>query len=209
MIDDCTAIIMAGGESQRMGSDKATLMLGDRTLLQRVIKVVQPMFPHVLVSVRQPRPDIDLPQICDDYADAGPLAGLCAGLTHSRTPWIFAVATDMPFVQPALIERLAQQRAGFQAVVPVVHGHPQPLAAFYSTACLETIRAILAGNEERNSGRNGAPSRRRSLRAALESLNVCRVGESELQAADPGLRSFFDLDTPQDLAAARRSEESV
>ena len=55
MIEDCTAIIMAGGQSQRMGSDKATLVLGERTLLQRVSAVLQPLFPKVLVSVRQHR----------------------------------------------------------------------------------------------------------------------------------------------------------
>lgn len=199
MIADCTAIVMAGGESQRMGCDKATLVLGEQTLLQHVVAIVQPMFPQLLVSVRQPRPDIPLPQICDAYTNAGPLAGLCAGLAQAEkdhSPWIFAVATDMPFVQPALIERLAQQRSGYQAVVPVVRGHPQPLAAFYAANCLETIRAMLDSGGKR------------SLRAALERLNVCYVDESELLEADPGLRSFFDLDTPQDLLAAGRREKT-
>lgn len=199
MIDDCTAVILAGGESQRMGCDKAMLVLGEHSLLQRVIAIVQPIFPQVLVSVRQHRPDIDLPQICDTHANAGPLAGLCAGLEQSTTPWIFAVATDMPFLRPALIEHLARQRSGhqnYQAVVPVVTGHPQPLAAFYSVSTLAVIQGLLAGGGKR------------SLRAALERLNVCYVDESELRAADPGLRSFFDLDTPQDLAQARQSKES-
>ena len=195
MIEDCTAIIMAGGQSQRMGSDKATLVLGERTLLQRVSAVLQPLFPKVLVSVRQHRSDISLPQICDAQIDAGPLAGLCAGLAQASTPWIFVLATDMPFVQPALIERLAQQRAAYQAVVPVVHGHPQPLAAFYSATVLPSIQDILSGNGKH------------SLRAALEQLNVRYVDESELLAADSDLRSFFDLDTQQDLAVARRREE--
>jgi molybdopterin molybdotransferase len=195
MIEDCTALVLAGGESQRMGCDKASLRLGEQTLLQNVIAVMQKVFPEVLVSVRRPRPEIALPQVCDAYANAGPLAGLCAGLARAHTPWVFAVATDMPFVKPALIERLAQQRAGYQAVVPVVRGYPQPLAAFYSTSCLEPIRSML----EAGGGRG--------LRAALGPLNVCYVDESELLAADPGLRSFFDLDTPQDVAAARRNGE--
>ncbi len=190
MIVDCTAIIMAGGESQRMGRDKATLVLGEQTLLRHVMNIVQPLFLQVLVSVRQLRPEIELPQICDSYPDAGPLAGLCAGLEQAATPWIFAVATDMPFVQPAMIKQLAQQRAGFQAVVPMVNGYPQPLAAFYSASCLETIQGLLNG------------SGKRSLRAALEQLNVCYVDASELLAVDPGLRSFFDLDTPEDFAVA-------
>ena len=198
MIADCTAIILAGGESQRMGRDKATLALGEHSLLHRVVAVVQPLFPQLLVSVRQHRLDIELPQVCDTQANAGPLAGLCAALEKSTTPWIFAVATDMPFVQSALIEYLARQRSGqdYQAVVPVVAGHPQPLAAFYSASALAVIQDLLAGDGKR------------SLRAALERLNVCYVDESDLRAADPGLRSFFDLDTPEDLAQARQREES-
>lgn len=195
MIDDCTAIVMAGGESQRMGRDKATLSLGEQTLLQRVVNSLQPLFAQVQVSVRQRRPDIALPQIVDRYANVGPLAGLCAALEQAGTPWIFAVATDMPFVQPALVEYLAQRRNGYQAVVPVVDGYPQPLAAFYSASCLEPIRKLLEGDGKR------------SLRAALERLAVCYVDESELRGSDPALRSFFDLDTPQDLAAAKQFGE--
>ncbi|MBS1227194.1 MAG: putative molybdenum cofactor guanylyltransferase [Proteobacteria bacterium] len=194
MIDDCTAVVMAGGRSRRMGCDKATLLLGERTLLQRVVDSVQPLFAELRVSVRAPRADLPWPQICDRHQDAGPLAGLCAALEDASTPWIFALATDMPFVKPALIELLAQRRAGCAAVVPVVGGHPQPLAAFYSASCLATVRALL----DETHGK-------RSLRAALDRLDVCYVDESQLLAADPELRSFFDLDTPQDLIEAIRS----
>lgn len=190
MIKDCTALILAGGNSQRMGRDKANLLLGEQTLLQRVVVVMQQVFPKVVVSVRQIRREIDLPQVCDDPSYAGPLAGLAAGLAYATTPWVFAVACDMPFLVQPVIERLAQRREGYQAVVPVVQGHPQPLAAFYATSCLDAIQNNLASG-----GKN-------SLRAVLERLNVCYVDEAEMLAADPGLRSFFDLDTPQDVAQA-------
>jgi molybdopterin-guanine dinucleotide biosynthesis protein A len=197
MIDDCTAIILAGGDSRRMGQDKATLRLGPRTLLAHVQAVVQPLFAELRVSVRQPRSDIDLPQICDAQPAAGPLAGLCAALAQVETAWLFAVATDMPFVQAALINTLAQRRAGFQAVVPVVHGHPQPLAAFYAKSGLAALRAQLASDGPH------------SLRAALARLNVCYVDASELLAADPDLCSFFDLDTPQDLQLAGQQSDNT
>ena len=193
MIDDAMAIIVAGGESRRMGRDKALLPLGEQSLLEHVLAAVHPLFSKVLVSVRQIRPEIDWPQVCDAYADAGPLAGLCAGLEQARAhnlSWIFLVATDMPFLKAALIEHLAQKRTGVQAVVPTVHGHPQPLAAFYSVACLPAIREIMEGDG------------RRSLRVALEKLRVLSVGEAELEACDSGLLSFFDLDTPQDMVVA-------
>jgi molybdopterin-guanine dinucleotide biosynthesis protein A len=141
--------------------------------------------------VRQPRPEIDLPQVCDDQLYAGPLAGLAAGLEQVTTPWSFVVACDMPYVEPAMVELLADYRADYQAVVPVVQGHPQPLAAYYAGSCLGKLSAHLAGG-----GKN-------SLRAVLEQLRVRYVDESELLKVDPALRSFFDLDTPQDVTTAR------
>lgn len=199
MIDDCTAIILAGGDSQRMGRDKANLLLGEQTLLQRLIATMQQIFPHVFISVRQPRHEIDLPQVCDEQANegmtmgAGPLAGLVASLGQVTTPWAFVVACDMPFVAPAMIELLSQYRARHQAVVPVVHGYPQPLAAFYASSCLAVMREKLLTQDK-------------SLRGVVKRLDVCYVDEGKLLEADPMLRSFFDLDTPQDMARALATE---
>lgn len=190
MITDCTAIVMAGGDSQRMGTDKASLLLDGQTLLQSVMATMRQLFPEVIVSVRQPRAGIDLPQVCDEQPDGGPLAGLAASLGKITTPWAFMVACDMPFIVPELVELLAKYRLQHQAVVPVVHGRPQPLAAFYAASCLEPLCASLAVQQK-------------SLRGALQQLDVRYVDEAEMLEADPLLRSFFDLDTPQDVAAAR------
>ena len=189
MIADCTAIIMAGGDSSRMGTDKASLLFDGQTLLQSVIAAMQQLFPQVVVSVRQPRAGIDLPQVCDEVPDGGPLAGLAACLGQITTPWAFMVACDMPFVVPEVVELLAGYRLKHQAVVPVVHGHPQPLAAFYAASCLAPLRASLAAQQK-------------GLRGILKQLDVRYVGEAEMLEADPHLRSFFDLDTPQDVEAA-------
>jgi molybdenum cofactor guanylyltransferase len=173
-------------------------LLGEQTLLQRVTATMSKVFPDVIVSVRQLRPELDLPQVCDEQANesdgmpagAGPLAGVAAGLGHVKTAWVFVVACDMPFVETAMVELLGKYREHYQAVVPVVQGHRQTLAAFYACSCLDTIHAHLAAG-----GKN-------SLRAVLEKLQVRYVDEAELLKADPGLRSFFDLDTPQDVATA-------
>ena len=189
MIADCTAIVMAGGDSRRMGTDKASLLFDGQTLLQSVIATMQQLFPQVIVSVRQPRAGIDLPQICDEQPDGGPLAGLVASLGNITTPWAFMVACDMPFVVPEVVELLARYRLQHQAVVPVVHGHPQPLAAFYAASCVAPLRASLA-------------TQQKGLRGVLKQLDVRYVDEAEMLEADPHLRSFFDLDTPQDVAQA-------
>jgi molybdopterin-guanine dinucleotide biosynthesis protein A len=212
-----------------MGQDKAALVLDGMTLLHRVTATMQTIFPKVLVSVRQLRGGVDVPQVCDEVAASGPLAGLIAGLAQVDTPWVFAVACDMPFVTREMVEALAEYRekqthpspplcepplrglpayptsgrernsspdkgrlggVGVQAVVPLVGGYPQPLAAFYSSSALETMRATLAAGEL-------------SMRAALDKLDVRYVSEAELREYDPQLRSFFDLDTPQDFQAAK------
>ena len=190
MIADCTALILAGGDSRRMGQDKAGLMLDGKSLLERVTATMQQIFPNVIVSVRRLRGEVDLPQVCDEHEASGPLAGLIAGLAQVDTPWVFAVACDMPFVSTRVVEHLAGCRGKFQAVVPVVGGYEQPLAAFYAKSTLEAMRASLAAGD-------------RSLRGSLEKLEVNYVSEAELLAADPQLRSFFDLDTPQDFQAAQ------
>ena len=195
MITDCTAIVLAGGDSHRMGRDKANVMLGDKTLLQTVTATMQQLFPRVIVSVRQPRAAIDLLQVCDDEPNGGPLAGLVASLGQITTPWAFIVACDMPFVVAEVVELLAGHRSRHQAVVPVVHGHLQPLAAFYAASCLAPLRASLA-------------ARQNSLRDALKQLDVCYVSEAEMLNADPQLRSFLDLDAPQDVEAAMNQEKT-
>lgn len=191
MIEDCTALILAGGDSRRMGQDKAALVLDGKTLLAHVTDTMQQVFPKVIVSVRQLRAEVDAPQVCDEQQASGPLAGLITGLAQAGTPWVFAVACDMPFVNEAVVLHLASCRGGHQAVVPLVDGYPQPLAAFYATSALETMRANLAAGD-------------RSLRGVLDKLDVRYVSEAELRECDPQLRSFFDLDTPQDFQAAKK-----
>ncbi len=190
MITDCTAIILAGGESKRMGRDKAALPFNGETLLQSVIASVQPLFAQTLVSVRELRGDVTLPQICDTQTGGGPLVGLISALEATTTPWAFVLACDMPFVAPALITHLASLRDQHHAVVPKAHGHAQPLAALYARSALPLLQSSLASGNK-------------SLIGALKSLDVCYVDEDELLKFDARLRSFFDLDTPQDYAAAQ------
>lgn len=190
MITDCTAVILAGGDSRRMGQDKAALVLYGKTLLESIATTMQKVFPDVIISVRELRDGIGWHQVCDDSSQTGPLAGLIAGLAQSKTPWVFAVACDMPFVTQAIVMRLASCRHEYQAVVPVVGGYPQPLAAFYAKSAVDSMRASLVADDK-------------SLRGMLLKLDVRYVNEAELRDADPHLRCFYDLDTPRDFQAAQ------
>lgn len=193
MIADCSALILAGGQSSRMGLDKTLLEFEGQTLLQRAIDRMRSVFPEVVVSVRAHREDIDVAQVVDEACASGPLSGMCAGLAASRTPWLFAIAADMPYADQATIVRLAQCRSDdFQAIIPVVGGHPQPLFGYYRASSLPVFRAVLAGNGKH------------SLRSVLSQMTVKWVDEALLRPSDPELRSFTDLDTPADLDQIRK-----
>lgn len=190
MIDDCTALILAGGRSSRMGRDKAMLPFGQTTVIQTLIDTLHPLFASTLLSVRAPRPELNLPQVCDATEAGGPLGGLICGLAEIRTNWAFVIACDMPMIRPAMIHLLATQRAHQHAVVAIVQGHVQPFAAFYSTRCLPLLRTCF------NAGQLGITS-------ALQQLTMTCMDEADLIRADPGLNSFFDLDTPEDWERAQ------
>ncbi len=83
-IMDCTALILAGGDSSRMGQDKAALVLDGKTLLESVTTTMQSVFPKVIVSVRQERAGLNVPQVRDELVASGPLAGI--GCRDERLP---------------------------------------------------------------------------------------------------------------------------
>jgi len=194
MVENCTAVILAGGESRRMGQDKASIQLANTSLLHRIMRNVQPLFEQVFISMRQPRQDLPLPFICDQSVcnqpgSHGPMSGVATALEYVETDWVFAIACDMPFISPALIRALANKRGEHAIVVAMVHGHLQPLAAFYAKSCLPQMQQQLADGN-------------RSLKTLIGTVDALTMQEQECVQHDSELLSFFDLDTKEDLARA-------
>lgn len=102
---EVTGIIVAGGRSNRMGQDKALLQLGGVTVLERIAAVLGQVAKRVIVVTRdtQQYRELDLETTKDLYPGLGPLSGIHAGLSASRTEWGIVVACDMPFVQPEIL----------------------------------------------------------------------------------------------------------
>jgi len=188
-VDACTAVILAGGNSNRMGQDKAGLIFAGEPLLNRAIQSTQPLFEKLLISVREPRKRLLFPQLCDSGEGGGPIMGIATALEQVDTPWVFAMACDMPFVSAEMIVALASRRAAQEIVVPVVDGMLQPLAAFYSKACLPLMRRQIEAGD-------------RSLKRLIEQADATRIDGEELRSFDPELLSFMDLDCMQDVQRA-------
>ena len=130
-----TGLILAGGKSRRFGSDKARHLVGGRPMIARVYDVLSPLVATVLISVRSADAEYDLPaeRVVDEYPGAGPLAGLHAGLARCRTPWLLALACDLPFLSPEVLGALLSARddSGHPVVACTPDGRRHPLCALY------------------------------------------------------------------------------
>jgi molybdopterin-guanine dinucleotide biosynthesis protein A len=148
---ELTGAVLAGGESRRMGRDKAALMIGEIPLWQRQVLLLQSAGAGVVGVVRRPgQPALGLsaqiPLWQDAVAGIGPLAGLHAALAACPTPWLAVVATDMPRIEAAWFQWLGGFCApGRGAMAQRSDGTFEPLAAIYPQAALTEATQRLAG----------------------------------------------------------------
>jgi molybdopterin-guanine dinucleotide biosynthesis protein A len=136
MAHPVTAGILAGGASSRMGINKALLEFRGRTLLERQLGVVRPIFERVLVGANDPAPyePFGVEVAPDLLSERCALTGVHALLAAARTEHVFVVACDLPFLNPALIGDLLGRRGAVDVVLPVTARGPEPLHAVYSRA---------------------------------------------------------------------------
>lgn len=192
-----TAIVLAGGASHRMGSDKRLLEIDGTAMLRRAVEALSDA-GQVLVVIDPAHP---LPPellgaaavhvVPDLRHDAGPLAGLEAGLTAAEHDAVLVVAADMPWLEPAILDLLVERLEASPAASVVCLGNdrgPQPLPMTCRRApVLAQVTALLDNGERR-------------LRAVLGATATTTIGEPEWRRLDPPGRSLMDIDTPADLA---------
>jgi molybdenum cofactor guanylyltransferase len=147
---DATLLVLAGGESRRMGRPKAWLEVGDTVLLRYVVGRLAPAFSEVVISFAEPEQmEQHLPYrvVFDRKRAAGPLAGLEAGLTAARHEVVFAVACDMPYVTRSLAELAVAAARNCDAAIPRHEGLFEPVCGAYrQTALPAIVGALDAGN---------------------------------------------------------------
>lgn len=203
MIDDNVVqqkpacIILAGGSSVRMGQNKALLTVPRQpriTFAGYLVSLSLSVTDEVILVARDaamayryvrslpPQPLV----ICDRMPNQGPLMGLYSGLSRSQASHSVVMAVDLPELQPELLAFLATQARGEELVVPLVNGIPQVLLALYPRSILDVIEMCLQEG-------------RHDLRILLDLLPVRYLEEEQLRQYDPQLRSFINVNTPQDL----------
>lgn len=187
-------VILAGGKSSRMGTNKALLRLQPTglTLIEQVVNALRKVTPDITLVTNDLTTYawLQLPTICDNYQEAGPLGGIEAGLNNSNYSHNLVVACDMPFLQPELLIFLLEQiekQPQKQAIMPQKpNGEPEPLCAIYSRAALPQIQYQLQNHKYK-------------LLELLNQLDVLYLPTTQLERFDPELHSFVNLNKPTDL----------
>lgn len=193
---EISCIVLAGGRSSRLGHDKVFKTVGDRNLLELVIDRVAPLSQETILvtasSNNLTRSDKypALKIVTDVQPGKGPLGGIYTGLLTSSSFCNLVVASDMPFLNPALLQYMVQVSADFDIVVPRAGDLVEPLHAIYTKNCLDTMEDLLKSNE--------LPVRR-----LLTMVRTRYVEAEEIETLDPEHLSFFNINTRSDLLKAK------
>ncbi|MBI3743911.1 MAG: molybdenum cofactor guanylyltransferase [Chloroflexi bacterium] len=191
-----TGVILAGGRSRRLGRDKRLEPFAGETLFARVAKRLGEVCDEIVAVAadedsRAALPNVEAVRVVNDvYPDRGSLGGIYSGLAAATNTWSIVVATDMPFLNVRLLTHLLSLREGYDAVVPMVEGFPEPTHAAYAKTCLKPIEARIQRNDLK-------------IAKFFEDVHVRFVEEAELRRFDPDLDSFFNVNTPEDLERAQ------
>jgi len=186
-IDRITAVILAGGKSSRMGTDKALLPYGPKNepLIVAVINMLSGIFSRIMISAAKSNPleRFGLPLILDHFPEIGPLGGITSVL-ESGEERIFCVACDMPFLN----EDLIRYQCSFtdDAVIPEWHNRWESLHSIYSLPLLPALRQAIEKQHFKISD-------------ALFGCNVRLLLESEIQKFDTAGKCFANINTPGDF----------
>ena len=185
--------ILAGGQSSRMGQDKAFLMLGGRSVIERVLECVQPLSDEVTLITNTPERfrHLGYRMVGDVYPGKGSLGGIYTAIHAARNSHCLVVACDMPFLNADLLCHLTELAPGYDVVIPRIEEFPETMHAVYGKACLEPIkRRLLAG--------------RLKIIGFFGDVRVRYVERDDAARFDPTFRSFLNINTPDDWERVQR-----
>ncbi len=184
-----TGIVLAGGQSRRMGRNKALMELQGQPLIGRVLEQLAQLCDELIISANEVDvyAGLSAQVVTDLLIGRGPLSGIHAGLTAMRNQRAIVVACDMPFLNLPLLRYLASAAPDCDVVVPRLGDDYEPLHAVYSAVCAEAIERLVAAGPRR-------------VVHLYDSVRVHVVKEDTLRSFDPHLRSLVNVNTPEEWA---------
>lgn len=191
-----TVVIQAGGESRRMGQDKALIPFLGKPLIQRVVDRVSPLADEVLVTTNQPDNFLflGLPLHKDLLPGKGALGGIYSALSIARYPRVAIVACDMPFVSSELLaaELDLLDQTDSDAVIPKTESGTEPFHAVYRREnCLPAIQTALQAGQWR-------------VNSWFPETRIRYISLEETHRFDPAGLAFWNVNTPEEFRQAEQ-----
>ena len=181
-------VILAGGKNIRMGVNKAFIKVDGRRIVDRTAALFNAMFRQVILVTNTPLEYtlLDLEIAVDLIPANSPLVGIYTGLRYSSHPHAFVAGCDMPLISRPVLEYMLSLCSGHDVIIPLLDDGYHPLHAIYSSRCIKPAEELI---------RSG----RFKITALFSRVRVREVTAKELRPLDRQLRSFLNLNTPEDL----------
>lgn len=195
MKSTCSGVILAGGLNTRFsGQDKALISVGGKRILDCIYDVFKELFDEIFLVTNHPVRYLrwDLTIVSDLYPVRSSLTGIHAGLFYASNPYVFFAACDTPFIQKELIKEIVDRiEPDYDAIIPEISAGLEPLCAVYAKRTLSRIEAHLVQEKLK-------------IQWVFKKNRIKKLPESLLRQKDPELRSFFNINTPDDLTKAEK-----
>ena len=190
---EIVGVILAGGESRRMGTDKAFLKIGGVSLMERTVQTLLLLFPTVAIVSKEPEkfhPLKGISLIQDLFPEQHALGGVYSALRRFQRQDCFVFACDMPFLNPLLIRTMIEQRNGYDLFIPRSRHGLEPLHAIYTSRCLSTMIQQIERKEW-------------NLETFVQKVHYGILDAGVLHAFDPEEASFLNVNTPEAFQKAQ------
>jgi len=199
MYSNITGVILAGGKSSRMGTNKALLKINGKSLIEQIAELLKSLFPDVVVITNSPEEYafLNLPLFQDVYKLRGPMGGIHSALFNSVTENIFIVPCDAPFINKEIIEKIISTSSQYKIKICHAAGFLQPLTGVYSKEHLNEFETWLRGDK--------------SDHETVAEIKQCKIGDFVKQLGCEIIKfderearqAFENINTPKEFAAAQ------
>ena len=178
MKNNClTGIVLAGGKSSRMGSDKSLLVINKKTFIENIIEALKPNVDDIIIIENSGLHfSLGYKIYKDIFTDCGPLGGIYTALTHSKTQKNIILSCDMPLISSDVLKYLIKCTGEEQVTIVTDKGKLEPLCAIYNKTCLPIVESCLKSNNLK-------------LKDVLKQLNIKEIEVSNQTFYSPNLIS--------------------
>ena len=201
MRNDITGIILCGGKSSRMQTNKALLKLGDKTVIEIVAEKLKSIFNEVLISANDSKEYdfLKLPVVNDIFIGKGPLAGIHSALKYSSTEKNFIISCDMPLISVELIKYLINFNFEKSILLPKSNGRIQQLCGIYSKLVIDEIENIFMLSEKDKNIKG-------SVYELLERASIEFIDVDDLNIYNKNI--FLNMNSPEDYKLIKNIYEN-